>query len=533
MKFPILKIFLFVLSMAWGSPLSIWGQSKFLESFGIGTASSQGRPLPPSNSISHISIDSITVWIGTGKGVGKTSDYGQSWQSYRNDPAFANEGIFAIAANHDTIWAATGFEKEISGGTVQTGSGYSYSFDGGATWHHADQTLDQRGDSIISYGINDSLRILPVVVPEQNVTFDVALSPQAVWIASWASGLRKSTNYGNTWERIPLPPDNRSSLAPSDTLWTYAQTDTAKLHRLFPLFDPRRNNNFLAFSIYTPDGITVWCGTAGGVNRSTDGGLHWTKYNHQNQALPILGNWVIAIDEQRFQGKSRIWTTNWKAEDPDEEYGVSYTDDGGSTWQNLLQGVKAYDFAFKDSIAYIASDQGIFRTSDGGLSFNNVTSITDPASHQLIAYSSVFSVAVIADTVLVGTADGLAATIDNANHPFGSTWIVRRTYQEVQATSETYAYPNPFSPRFQVIRVHYGKSPTPTIDRSVTIDIFDFGMNRVRTLLNQALRSGSSEYDEIWDGRRDDGTMVANGIYIYRVTIDSGDSQFGKILVLQ
>ena len=269
------------------------------------------------------------------------------------------------------------------------------------------------------------------------------------------------------------------------------------------------------------------------MNKSTDGGLSWTRFSHQDQASPILGNWVIAIDEQRFQGKRRIWTTNWKEEDPDEDYGVSYSNDGGNTWVNMLHGVKAYDFAFKDSVAYIATDRGIYRTPDGGLSFNNVSSITDPINHQIIAYANMFSVAVVADTVLVGTADGLALTIDNANHPFGSSWTVHRAYQEVYSTDETYAYPNPFSPRFQVVRVHYGKSTTTSAERSVSIDIFDYAMNRVRTLINNAVRSGSAENDEVWDGRRDDGTPVASGIYIYRVKIDNGDPQFGKILVLQ
>ena len=49
---------------------------------------------------------------------------------------------------------------------------------------------------------------------------------------------------------------------------------------------------------------------------------------------------MIAIDEQPLPGHSRIWTSNWVAQDPSEDYGVSYTDDGGLSWKNLLQGVK-------------------------------------------------------------------------------------------------------------------------------------------------------------------------------------------------
>ena len=69
--------------------------------------------------------------------------------------------------------------------------------------------------------------------------------------------------------------------------------------------------------------------------------------------------------------------------------------------------------------------------------------------------------------------------------------------------------------------------------KTVTIEIFDFGMNRVRTIVKDAHRSSSFEYDEIWDGRDDKNTQVANGVYFYRVVINSGDPTWGKIMVLQ
>src|ERR1041385_4643861 len=184
-------------------------QSKFLKHFSLTQSSSS---LPPSNSVSHISIQDSTMWIGTSNGVGKSTNSGRTWESFRTNPAFANNGIFAITTNNDTVWASTGYDKEVSESSVQTGSGYAFSTDAGLAWQHINQTLDQRGDSIISYGINDSLWFLPVVVPEQNVTFDISLSPGTVWVAGWASGLRKSTDNGQTWQRIILPPDNRSDI---------------------------------------------------------------------------------------------------------------------------------------------------------------------------------------------------------------------------------------------------------------------------------------------------------------------------------
>ncbi|HEV8539435.1 MAG TPA: hypothetical protein VGR15_11010 [Bacteroidota bacterium] len=506
--------------------------------FGLGSVSA-GSSLPPSNSVSQINVVDSSLWIGTSKGLAKSANAGRSWEIFRDNPAFSKDGIFAVTVRANLVWAATGYEKEVGDGSIQTGAGYAFSTDDGGTWQHVNQTLDLRGDSIISYGINDSLWILPVVVPEQNVTFDVTFSSDAVWIASWASGLRRTTDFGQTWQRIPLPPDNRSSLKPTDTLWTYAPNDTLRLQRIYQRFDPRRNNNFLAFSVHAVDVDTIWCGTAGGVNKSTDGGSSWVKFNHQNQVAGILGNWVIAIDRQRLSGINRVWTTNWRAEGQDEQYGVSYTDDGGRTWTNLLHGVKAYDFAFKDSVTYIASDEGVYRTKDGGMSFAKVSSITDPTTRQSISSPQVFSVNVLGDTVFVGTADGLASTVDNSENQFGASWKIYRSYQQVGNTGNSYAYPNPFAPGREVVRIHYLAAAAGTIqpasspaNSSVNIDIFDFGMNRVRTLARSAARVANEEQDEIWDGRNEDGRVVANGVYFYRVKI--GDvQQFGKILVLQ
>lgn len=515
--------------------LGVFAQSKFLRKYSLTQTTGDASTLPPSNSISLINTQDSTLWIGTSKGAAKSTNYGTSWKSYQSNPAFANDGIYALATRGDTVWTSTGYDKEITDGTIQTGSGFAFSTNAGLTWQHMSQPLDRRGDSIISYnnGINDSVYILPVTVLEANVTYDIALSPGTVWIASWSSGLRKRTYTDSAWQRILLPPDNRSSLSPTDTLWSYAPKDTLRQRRIFQRFNPVPEDNLKAFAVCAVGSDTIWCGTAGGVNKSTDGGVSWTRITHHNQLSSIMGDWVIAVREQRYANVSRIWTTNWTKPNTDDEYGVSYTDDGGATWKNLLNGIKAYDFAFKDSIAYIATDNGVYRTPDGGLSFTRVSYMADPDIRQAITSPAVFSVSVLADTVFVGTGDGLASTIDNDTHNFGSAWKIYRAYQQVGSSNLTYAYPNPFSPSSEIVRIHYGsQNSSGNSQVSVSIDIFDFGMNRVRTLINNVTRSGS-EFDEIWDGRDDHGRLVANGTYFYRLRLENQDPQFGKILVLQ
>ena len=490
-------------------------QSVYPSNPSLASTSTASIPRPPSNSISHLEINRSSVWIGTGKGLARSSDGGRDWQSYATVAQFASPGIYAIATKGDTIWCATGYTKEVNDQSVQTGSGYAYSVDNGQTWSGLPQPLDGSADSVVAYGSN-SVHFLPIIVPEQNVTFDASLTGTAIWIASWSSGIRVSTDLGASWRRIVLPSQARNSVKPTDSLGYYS-------------IDPRHDNNFLGFAVAAENDSVIWAGTAGGVNKSTDGGISWVKFTRDNQQLHILSDWVIAIRVQRFGTLTRIWTTNWPAEGAGQEYGVSYSDDEGLSWKNFLRSIKAYDFAFKDSIAYVATDDGLYRTADGGQSWmRNGTIVDNILGHRLLS-PAFFAAAVLADTVFGGTDDGLVKTIDNTSHLFGESWEVYRAYQPLPGKGTAYAYPNPFSPRAEKrTRIHY---TTGSVSASVTIELFDFGMNRVRTLLQGAGRTG--ELDELWDGQNDAGEIVPNGVYFYRVVIDNDDPVWGKILVLK
>lgn len=507
-----IKFIFYILIFFWGV-YTLNSQTIYPKNFQLGKLSSE-QTQPPSNSVSQIAVADSTFWIGTSSGLANSTNLGNSWSAYNKFTEFPHPGIYALDVKRDTIWTSTGYTKKKDNENIATGGGYTFSTNGGLSWNYVNQTLDSRGDSTIVYGINN-LRILPVVVPEQNVTYDISLAPGKVWIASWASGLRYTTNNGIKWNRVVLPPDNMSSIKPSDTLNFY--------------YDPRKNNNFLAFSVLAIDNDTIWCGTAGGINKSTDGGISWKRFTSSNQDSPILGNWVITIKAQIYQNKKRIWTTNWPA-GTNEINAVSYSDDGGNSWTNILRGIKAYDFAFKDSVAYIATEQGIYRTDDGGKTFNRSYLITEPENRQVITSSSVFSVGVLGDNILIGTGDGMAITTDNNENIFGAKWRILRKYEPIGTKFLTYAYPNPFAARSEFTRIHYS---TYGANADVSIEIFDFGMNRVRTLIQNANRSGVTENDEIWDGKNDDGDYVANGVYFYRVRINNSEPIWNKIMVLQ
>ena len=78
------------------------------------------------------------------------------------------------------------------------------------------------------------------------------------------------------------------------------------------------------------------------------------------------------------------------------------------------------------------------------------------------------------------------------------------------------------------------KYSTDGNDQNVTIRVFDFGFNYVRTVVQNAPRNrGVDGPPDFWDGKDENGNYVPNGVYFYRVDIGDNDGVYGKILVLQ
>jgi flagellar hook assembly protein FlgD len=112
------------------------------------------------------------------------------------------------------------------------------------------------------------------------------------------------------------------------------------------------------------------------------------------------------------------------------------------------------------------------------------------------------------------------------------SWKVFFASIPLESKTEAYVFPNPFSPKIdEGLKFKY---TTEAVTKNVTIRIFDFGMNYVRTLIQNAPRNISSDIERVvWDGRNDAGNIVSNGVYFYRIEIGDQDPIFGKIIVMQ
>lgn len=497
----------------------------------FGAQSGEPSLLPTSNTVSKILPHGDTVWIGSGKGLGFTTDAGKTWKQFSTAETFDNKSVSAIAMRNDVIWAATAYSTEHENESIQTGHGLHFSTDRGQTWKFISQPVDTGKVDTLIYGRN-KIPALAITVPQQNLTYDIALTKNTVWIASWGGMLRKSTDNGTTWQRVILPPDNLNQISPTDSL-RFALSNVTKYFASDSLYNKdtlHASLNHVMFAVYASNDSVIWVGTANGINKSTDGGISWRKFNHQNQIRSISGNFVVGITEQRWHSKQILWAATDNAVDSLEKRGVSFSSDGGESWSTSLLGEFTHNISSKDSVVYVATDGGLYRSDDFGQSWTRSGTIYDSETLQRFASPIVYGVSLKGDTVWVGGPEGLAYTIDSPTERFGFKWRIFRTYQPVQATGGTYSFPLPFTPAGEVVRIHYSTAGKAS---PVSIRIFDFAMQPVKTLLQNAPRAGSVEYDEVWDGRDDLNRRVSNGVYFYRVDFENNEPQWGKIFVLQ
>jgi len=493
---------------------------------------------PSSNSISDILTIGDTVWVGTSSGVSLSTDRGSNWKNFNNTAAFGTESASAIAYDNGVFWASTAHSTDESGTSYPEGSGLRFTTNSGLTWTTIPEPVDLSGDSSVTYGINQ-LRAVPVTVKIQNLIYDISITHTAngkpvLWIATFAGGLRRSFDMGTTWQRVVIPPDNLNSIKPTDTLNFCLSPVGGKICS-------DNNLNYRVFSVISVNDSTLYVGTAGGINKTTNGRdtfPSWIKYNHLNQDHPISGNFVVALG----YNNGRVWGATWKAEGETETYGVSMTSDGGNSWDTFLEGEQTHNFGFTKLGDVIAlSDDGAFRSSNFGTNWITPAKIIDDQSKLTLTSSVFYAAASSGDDIWLGSADGLAKLTETFGTIWQGKWKIYFASQKLSSSGEAYAYPNPFSPRQDILKIKYSTGGT---NSQVTIRIFDFGMNYVRTVIQNASRgnpvhvvdgsnSASNGVIDTWDGKDERGNIVPNGVYFYRIEVGSNNPVYGKILVLQ
>ncbi|MBU0474253.1 MAG: T9SS type A sorting domain-containing protein [Bacteroidetes bacterium] len=480
---------------------------------------------PASNSIQDIIASDNLIILGTSQGLSLSEDNGENWTNFYQSEPFGEDGSTAIGYKNGTIWATTGKTTVVNGEYLPEGTGIKYSLDNGTTWTSIPQPIDDPGDSSIIYGVNN-IRALPITTTYNNISYDIAFTKNTVWIASFAGGLRKSTDMGITWERVVLPPDNLDSISPNDILDFTLQPVAGK-------FGQESWLNHRVFSVLGVNDSTLYVGTSGGINKSTDNGISWKKFNHQNQANPISGNFVVGFGFN--EADNSIWAATWKAEDQDEYWAVSRSTDGGENWKTTLPNEQAHNFGFKylddgGSHVFIPTNNGIYRSNDNGISWVEPSEIKDALTNVSIEtnifYSAASNKTNTSDfNIWVGSHNGLAR-LSETNGFWEGDWkvyIVPTALKEKTSTlNNEFAlaqnYPNPFNPSTTF-------SFTIPNSEFVTLSIYNSIGEKVASVVEKYLNSGTYSFN--WTAKN-----LSTGIYFAHL-ISGNDIQIRKILLLK
>ena len=441
------------------------------------------------------------------------------------------------SAAQSTVWAGLAFD---AGGDAIGAGGFLVSTDGGQSFEERPVPLDDPGDTTVAYG-ESTLPAVPITQQAGSAPRDIALGGggDTVWIAGSRSGLRRWTEQDST--RIVLPPDTSTRIEPSESYDFLVAP---------PLDDGRGFQNYRSLSVLVDETGTVWAGTVAGLNRSTpgdtgpNGDRAWRLFRLDGTPNSLTGQIVFELAEQpRPNGRNPIWMATLRADTggPLQRTGITMTPDGGKTFRQPLIGEQVNGLAARRSRVYAAAESGLFVSGDQGETWRGIEEVALQDEDQVLPGGmTARAVEVTPSALWVGTTEGLLR-LDRAQEPRllpgnagapAPQWQLFRTEVPVNPEEpteqvpdvKTYAYPNPFIPsRDEVVRIAY-EVPEP---QTVEVTIYDFGMNRVRTLREE---ESAGRQEMVWDGTGASGLRLPTGTYLYTVEL-RGTTARGKILL--
>ena len=495
------------------------------------------------------------LWVGTESGVARLDPAQGSglnstdWVTFTELNGLGRGAISALDAVGDTVWVATLIDSvTVERGVRQAGTGLSFSHDSGDSWYHIpNEFIFDPTKAGFERGPG---------TPINNACFDISINGEAVYAAFFAGSTVRSLDQGRTWEPfLPGGADEIVFLASetaADSLRTVADSlasanaDPSNIAQLRTAADSLASQEFLhrTFAVIAY-GDTVWIGTSSGIAFTFDGGQHWqnAKVRLGEEGTPLLGhpagNWIVALERQVLpDGTTAIWAGTSTTTLPGQTQAISVSRDLGQTWGHTGP-TFAWDFAFTSNFVWAGTDLGLLSSSDPTLPIDSerVWDTIEVVDGQPLTGTFV-GLAGVGDVLWAGAEHGLGRSEDE-----GSTWrVIRdlirtRTLDEgafvstggvPDSTALAYAAPNPFAPSRETTTIVFSLSE----DAEVSVAIYDFASGLVRDLAADALFAGGLDHRILWDGLDQDGQLVANGTYFYRIALNTGQQAFGRVVVL-
>ncbi|UCB52522.1 MAG: hypothetical protein JSV10_11205, partial [Candidatus Zixiibacteriota bacterium] len=342
------------------------------------------------------------IWVGTAKGLSKTSDGGVTWSFYDLRNGLNQNIISALAASGTTLWAATSYNKLVQGELYPYGRGFNTTQDMGDTW-----------DSFIPFQVSRYAGM---------VSYDIAIDDTTVWAAAWYGGLIRSQDGGENWENVFV--DSAAQTDFEDEIFRDLRNyffavavDTA-----CPIEKRLKNSiNDIAY-----DGMLIWVATQNGLQTSVNLGNSWFEFDTSN-GLNSNGVYCLGGDTSGF------WVGLYEQEEtlplplvPSlTGADLNSTTDNGGTWSvsspDMGQASSfekfAFDIVVADTVVWAACGKGgLIRSFDRGQTWENVfvdTSAKRRFEEEVLEENDIFISLEIdtfeVDTTFIwaGTRDGL------------------------------------------------------------------------------------------------------------------------------
>ncbi len=306
-----------------------------LEARSIGPAAMSGRVA----ALDAVAEDPLTIYVGAASGgVWKSEDAGVTFEPIFDEHTQSIGAVRIDPSNPETVWIGTG--ESWTRNSTSVGTGVYKSVDGGDTWEFK--------------GLGDSERIARIrVSPSDSDTVYVCATGQ-LWSANEERGLYKTTDGGETWERM---------------LYVDADTGCSDLD-----MDPQ-DPDILYVGMWqfrrAPDFFTSG-GPGSGLYKTTDGGASWTELT---AGLPAgeKGRIAVAVAPSR---PNRVYAMV----EADDTW-LYRSDDTGANWEkvNASFNVTVRPFYFGHLVVDPNDHERVYKpglsfgvSSDGGESFSGM-----------------------------------------------------------------------------------------------------------------------------------------------------------------
>ena len=502
----------------------------------------------PDNSIFDITSYTGTsirgVFLGTGSGIGfvyKDIDWKMKKIQDNTFPSNSGNPFLKLYKDKNLIissWVSAYFDPTESI-YLPKGEGISWSLDLGETWNFKDQSVDEnQGTAFITINWGEkTIKQRAITTAVSNVSYDIdihLLNEEVlhVYTVNWAGSLRRFNLYDqdSSWEVVPMPMDDQAEL-------TYEMIDDSyeiDSHNA----TSGGNENHKGFSVKVQND-TIWVGTSNGVNRGIINGEYDIDWTHFTKQDGLAGDWVTGIEVQPLEDKNRVWLVTRTF--PYSAHGLTYSDDGGITWNAVYStrelGLFGNHISFNSDSIYYSTSNGLYvnyiDNDNSNVDFWDKLHINTDVDGESILDSRTYGSLYIENQLFVGTSDGLAI-YDFTN----GLWEILRSFDikpsGLNDDSQYFsAYPNPL----YIDEPHYSSSKQQARfyvkdvgSSSMYIDIFDFNMDKVKQL-DQVYSISSNESEAIWNGKNDYGLQCANGVYFCRLST-GGNYYWTKLVIV-